>query len=209
MQRRFWTSVFGRHKGVSSPPGPTEILASPVPWISDLIWSHWRELRMGAGISEASETLSILRDPRLYIVTRDDMRRAPVASIEQPHPVTPAWKQYDDNLQELQLLSGDFVGVRDPSWPMCCGRLATLINEQGAGRSLASIEAETGPLDLAYMEMEIWHDWCPRNLKEVEQAWQTGWQEALKPVRECEAFGGGLLFQCHACGRIYVGSCTP
>jgi len=43
---------------------------------------------------------------------------------------------------------------------MCCGRLATLINQEGYGRSIASIEAETGPLDLAFMEMEIYVGSC-------------------------------------------------
>lgn len=91
---------------------------------------------------------------------------------------------------------------------MCCGRLSTLISEEGSGRSLASIEAETGPLDLAFMEMEIWHDWSPRNEQAVEEVWQTGYQDLLAEGRKDGVLGGVLLFQCRACGRVYVGSCN-
>lgn len=90
---------------------------------------------------------------------------------------------------------------------MCCGRLATLINQEGHGRTIANIESETGPLDLAFMEMEIWHDWAPLDQAALDSAFASGYGELF---RELEGSSQGvLIFQCRACGRIYVGSCTP
>lgn len=126
--------------------------SSAVAWVSDEIWTSWTA-------SEPDQEHPALRDPRLYVVSRDDLRRAPVGSIEAGAKV-PAWTTFDVNLQQLQALRLSSGGLLDPSWPMCCGRLATLINQEGYGRSIASIEAETGPLDLAFMEMEIYVGSC-------------------------------------------------
>lgn len=210
MLSRLWTRLFGLPTKDNRPSidTPVEQVSSPVPWITDEIWSRWVWSHRLCGPSGETEPFPVLRDPRLYVVTRDDLARAPIASSE-PGAALPAWKLYDENLKELQSLLADFVGIFDPAWPMCCGRLATVINEQGLGRSLASIEAETGSLDLAFMEMEIWHDWCPRNEGEIARAWQTGYREFLEKARKGDAFGGTLLFQCRACGRVYVSSCTP
>lgn len=173
--------------------------SSPVPWVSDEIWTSWRT-------ADADQERRALRDPRLYVVSRDDLRRAPVASIESGARV-PAWTTFEDNLRQLQALRLSSGGVLDPSWPMCCGRLATLINQEGHGRTIANIESETGPLDLAFMEMEIWHDWAPLDQAALDSAFASGYGELF---RELEGSSQGvLIFQCRACGRIYVGSCTP
>lgn len=173
--------------------------SSPVPWVSDEIWTSWRT-------ADADQERRALRDPRLYVVSRDDLRRAPVASIESGARV-PAWTTFEDNLRQLQALRLSSGGVLDPSWPMCCGRLATLINQEGHGRTIANIESETGPLDLAFMEMEIWHDWAPLDQAALDSAFASGYSELF---RELEGSSQGvLIFQCRACGRIYVGSCTP
>lgn len=173
--------------------------SSPVPWVSDEIWASWTT-------SGSDPERRALRDPRLYVISRDDLRRAPVASIESGAKV-PAWTTFEDNLRQLQALRLSSGGVLDPSWPMCCGRLATLINQEGYGRTIASIEAETGPLDLAFMEMEIWHDWAPLDQDALDSAFASGYGELF---RELEGSSQGVLvFQCRACGRIYVGSCTP
>jgi hypothetical protein len=183
-----------------SSPSSTPFVRSPVPWISDEIWSSWQTGEPGAD-------RPAFRDPRLYVVTRDDLKRARVATVESGKPI-PAWRTFHENLSEIRSLRSSATRILDPSWPMCCGRLATLINEEGSGRSLAAIEAETGKLDLAFMEMEIWHDWIPRNEQEVENVWQTGYRALLEEGRKDNVLGGILLFQCRACGRVYVGSCA-
>lgn len=185
----------------SSDHPPGGLVESPVPWVSDQIWTSWS----GGG---SDEKYPALRDPRLYVVSRDDLRRAPIASIELGAKVPP-WATFNANQQQLQELTLESGGVLDPSWPMCCGRLATLINQEGHGRSIGSIEAETGPLDLAFMEMEIWHDWSPRNQEELDAAFAVGYRDLFKELGRDGALQGVLLFQCRACGRIYVGSCTP
>lgn len=196
-------SLLHRLRGVKPPPpSPADVpfVRSPVPWISDEIWSSWQT-------GEPGGDFPAFRDPRLYIVTRDDLSRARIATVDSSAPI-PGWRTFRENLSQLQSLRSASGEIRDPSWPMCCGRLSTLINEEGGGRSLASIEAETGPLDLAFMEMEVWHDWSPRNEQDVEKVWQTGYQEILGEARKDDALGGVLLFQCRACGRVYVGSCN-
>ena len=174
---------------------------SPVPWVSDEIWTSW-------AVGGSDQKYPALRDPRLYVVSRDDLRRAPIAAVEIGAKVPP-WTTFSANQQQLQELTLDSGGVLDPSWPMCCGRLATLVNQEGYGRSIGSIEAETGSLDLAFMEMEIWHDWSPRDQEELDLAFATGYEDLFKELGRDDALQGILLFQCRACGRIYVGSCTP
>jgi len=189
--------------GKADPPSaPLDLLNSPVPWISDAIWSSW--------VAQSSESVErpALRDPRLFVVTRDDQRRAPTIVVEEGSKV-PSWATYDANLAELGTLRVRSGGVLDPSWPMCCGRLATLINQEGEGRSLLSIEAEGGALDLAFMEMEIWHDWAPQDQNAVESAFRTGYEDLFTQLGKDGPLEGVLLFQCRACERIYVGSCTP
>lgn len=197
-------SLLQRFRGVKPPtpssPSSAPITRSPVPWISDEIWSSWQT-------GDPGSNFPAFRDPRLYVVTRDDLTRTRSATVDSGAPI-PAWRTFYENLNQLQSLRSASGQIRDPTWPMCCGRLSTLINEEGNGRSLASIEAETGPLDLAFMEMEIWHDWCPRNERDVERAWQTGYRKILDEGRKDDDLGGVLLFQCRACGRVYVGSCN-
>lgn len=190
-----------RDSGHSPEHGVQASHSSPVPWVSDEIWTSWTA-------SEPDQERPALRDPRLYIVSRDDLRRAPVGSIETGAEV-PAWTTFDVNLRQLQALRLSSGGLLDPSWPMCCGRLATLINQEGYGRSIASIEAETGPLDLAFMEMEIWHDWAPQDQRALDAAFAGGYGELFQELGREDALQGVLLFQCRACGRIYVGSCAP
>jgi hypothetical protein len=184
------------------PPEPPELQPSPVPWISDEIWSSW----VAQGSDE--EEHPALRDPRLYVVTRDDLRRAPSATIDEGAKV-PRWATYRANLEELRHLRVRSGGVLDPSWPMCCGRLATLVNQEGEGRSLPGIEAEAGPLDLAFMEIEVWHDWAPQDQETVDSAFRTGYRDLFNHLGKDGPLEGLLLFQCRACGRIYIGSCTP
>lgn len=197
-----------RLRGARPAPPPPPLrdvphIPSPVPWISDEIWSGI----VSYGPQEGP--LPVLREPRLYVVTRDDQRRAPVLSIAEGAKV-PKWSTYYENKSHLERLKSPAGCIHLPTWPMCCGRLATLINERGDGRSLESIEAEAGaPLDLAFMEMEIWHDWTPESQESIDEIFRTGYGEMLAELRKEGMTDSVLIFQCRACGRVYVGSCSP
>lgn len=81
------------------------------------------------------------------------------------------------------------------------------VTSPAPGTAGAPLACCTGPLDLAFMEMEIWHDWAPLDQDALDSAFASGYGELF---RELEGSSQGvLIFQCRACGRIYVGSCTP
>ena len=92
---------------------------------------------------------------------------------------------------------------------MCCGRLATLINHQGDGIPIEQIEAETGPLDHAFLAGDLRSNWGCKTEEQLTDAIKRGYGEGLSELRAHGVAEGLVIFQCRSCGRVYVGGCHP
>ena len=88
---------------------------------------------------------------------------------------------------------------------MCCDRLATLINRQGDGIPLGTIEAETGPLDHAFLIRDLRSNWSCRTEAEIAAAMSGGYAEPLKNLREDAVVEGLVIFQCRILSAIGFG----
>jgi deoxyxylulose-5-phosphate synthase len=97
--------------------------------------------------------------------------------------------------------------VIHPFWPICCERLAVLLSCNGGGVTLADVETQTGPLDLAYLEAEIENSWSPRSPQELDKFLHEGFRAQLEEVRRGKGEGGLNIFRCSSCERVYVASC--
>jgi len=95
-----------------------------------------------------------------------------------------------------------------PYWPVCCEALATLINTEGAGHTLADIEAAAGPLDSSHLEADLTEDWTPNSPQHLAEVVQAGYREEIALMRHDGGLGDGFnVFQCRRCGRVYIASC--
>jgi len=180
------------------PPAP-----SPVPWLSDEVWrslgpSDGRLARLGFGGRP-------IQGPELIPVTPRDQARAPVLPIPKNAPVPPTL-DFVSALRALIQTAGPGQ-IRTPVWPQCCQRLATLVFRQGKGTPLVTLEAQ-GPLDQAYLEGELstWGGAAADRARLLA----TGWREVLAMMRAGSHHGQGIhIYQCRACGRVYVASSGP
>lgn len=180
------------------PETPVPDLKSPVPWISDAVWSDWNRYPTRADACP-------IASPQLSPVTDGDRARAPrlhTACASTPPPGDPASQLH--HLLSTPRASG---GVIHPYWPLCCDRLAVLISCNGGGLSLADVENQTGPLDLAYLETEIENGWAPRSSEELDRFLREGFSELLASIRRGKGDGGLNIFRCSSCGRVYLASC--
>lgn len=95
-----------------------------------------------------------------------------------------------------------------PYWPICCGVLATLINAEGAGETLAAIEATAGSLDTSHLEGRPLRGVDTRHSRQLAEVVQAGYREELAMMRRNGDLGDGFnVFQCRCCGRVYIASC--
>lgn len=95
-----------------------------------------------------------------------------------------------------------------PYWPVCCEALATLINTEGAGHTLADIEAAAGLLDGSHLEADLTEDWIPNSPQHLAEVVQAGYREEIALMRHDGGLGDGFnVFQCRRCGRVYIASC--
>lgn len=182
---------------------PLEPRASPVPWIADEVWTDW-QYWVNAPLPVDFPTIE---HPELIPVEAEDLERAPRAPVLQGVPV-PQPGSVAELVQQLAT-TPPASGVRSPSWPMCCGRLATLINHQGDGLPIERIEAQTGPLDRAFFVGDLRSNWNCKTEDELAGARERGYAENLSALRENGTVEGLVIFQCRACGRVYVGGCHP
>lgn len=183
-----------------TPPEPT---SSPVAWIADEVWSAWRYW----GSDPLPADFTTIEFPDLFPADAADLERVPRCTVPLGVSVPPPGRF--DELVQLLATTPPSVGVRHPSWPMCCDRLATLINHQGDGVPLEAIEAETGPLDHAFLVQDLRSNWNCRTEADLAEAMRGGYAEPLKSLREDGVVEGLVIFQCRSCGRVYVGGCHP
>lgn len=207
MLRNLLTKLLGRsapkRPSVDTPIVPVR---SPVAWIDEAIWSRWMWDRQFANLSNEHEWQTF-SDPSLYPVTSADLARVRPAPVPHLAPLPPK----GDLDAHLALLASTppASGLTAPSWPICCGRLTTLIHEQGVGRSIVEIETYTGHLDRAYVEAEVRRDWAPYSAAQLQEYLEVGYRDDLVFARKNGGSDGLILHQCRACGRVYVGSCHP
>jgi hypothetical protein len=89
---------------------------------------------------------------------------------------------------------------------VCCERLCTLIWNEGVGPDIVALELELGPLDRAYVEQEVLTEWGPP--EHARALLDQGFGPALERIRRGKVSASGVnLFQCRACGRLYLASC--
>lgn len=184
------------------PPRPPDASASPVAWISDDVWSAWQYW----GSDPVPSDFPTIEFPDLIPADAGDLERAPRATIPAGVPLPPPGRVTE--LAGLLASTPPSVGVRHPVWPVCCSRLATLINHDGDGVPLDRIESETGPLDRAFLAQDLRSNWDCRTDEQLADAMSRGYGESLHALRE-GAVEGLVIFQCRSCGRIYVGGCHP
>jgi len=177
---------------------------SPAPWIAD---SVWRALKPQGTLSRRGVIASyFVSAPELIPTTDNDRRRVPVAVVPEDVPVPPAG-DWQAQLERLKNTPGR-TSARRAVWPYCCERLATLLSCQGKGDSLNEIEAMAGSLDRAFLEGEINRWGGPSSDREALRA--TGWRGVLGELRMGVHSGTGInIFQCRACGAVFVASCAP
>jgi hypothetical protein len=144
-----------------------------------------------------------ISEPRVMAATDSDRARARSARVSEGDAAPVAVF----SSQESLLLGTPWANfaVFCPTWPVCCGRLATLFWDQGCGPPLQEIESRTGPLDTAYLEGET-----RTSPATARRGYELDLAERLAMIRRGQPnFDGLLLFQCRDCARVYVASCEP
>jgi hypothetical protein len=185
------------------PGPPPDPAASPVPWIADEVWSAWQYW----GSDPLPPDFPTIEYPDLFPADAADLERVPRGEVPAGVPVPPPGRY--EELVQLLAKTPPSVGVRHPAWPMCCDRLATLINHQGDGVLLDAIEAEAGPLDRAFLIQDLRSNWNCKTEAHLVDAMSRGYADLLKALREDGVVEGLVIFQCRSCGRFYVGGCHP
>ena len=171
---------------------------SPVPWISTKLWRQANrrslELELYMGTSAPTPCL----DEVTAVVADDkDREAAPVVAVadEEPIPEPAPLDQLQAQLDDPPEGTGLFLHC--VTWPVCCERLTTLVEEGCGDGGLA------GVLPLAhYLRAEIRAGWGTGDETKVERY-------AAEPYGKKELQDGVALFHCRACGRVYLGSYHP
>ena len=176
---------------------------SPVPWISDEVWTDWQYWV----VDPMPPDFPTVEDFRVIVAGVEDRERAPRASLpsEAPSPPRGTIEEHERHLARTP----PSVGIRSPTWPICCDQLTTLVNHQGEGTPLEQIETETGALDHAFLVEDLRQNWNCKTGPELAEAMRRGYGESLKCLREDGVAEGIAVYQCRACGRVYVGGCHP
>ena len=182
-------------------PEPDRAQGAPVSWLADSVWRRLQPFQTRWLVGSV-----LVRSPTLTSANGQDHERVPRLSLKPGLPVPPEMKA-QPALRALATMTGPSM-ICQPVWPYCCNRLATLISWQGGAADLTRIEQEAGPLDQAFLAEEF-ASWGG-GAEEQERFYQAGWSEVLAMMRSGRHSGQGVnIFQCRACGRIYVASCAP
>jgi hypothetical protein len=187
------SKLFGRTESSA----PYDAGPSPVPWLADEVWRAWNPT---AGAPEDAQCP--IQEPRVVRVTEEDRARAPTYPVPHGAPVPPPGS-LDEHRARLHSTPGFGYGVELQVWPVCCDRLATLLDQD-----FREIERVTGPLDRAFLEQEIREDWPADSLA---QNLAQGFGPILADAR-ARGLGrvdGVNVLQCRGCGRVYLGSYHP
>ncbi len=177
-------------------------VGSPVPWIGN---DAWRGLCTGSLPRLIGQLTPTIQGPDLVQVTPGDLARIPGANPPgEPSTSAPPL----ESLRHLLLGTTGPFQLHNPLWPVCCNTLGTLVNSQGRGTPLTTLEAQAGPLDQAYLENEL-AGWGGAGADPTPY-FERGWSEILEGIRERSHTGQGInLFRCARCDRHYVASCSP
>lgn len=176
----------------------TSTTPSPVPWIDDLVWAVWARW-------PAKSDDSPIWEPRLREATEDDRRRA---ARRPPRGVPGPTGSREQHAHALAGTPASALGMLRPYWPICCDVLTTLINAEGAGEALATIETSAGPLDTSHLAAALSEDWTPESPRQLAEVVEKGYREELTLMRCDGELGDGFnVFQCRCCGRVYIASC--
>lgn len=178
-----------------------EPATSPVPWIADEVWTDWQYW----AVDPFPANFPTIEHPQVVAVREEDREHARAAVPRGPAPPPGSLMEHVQLLATTPAASG----VRAPIWPICCGRLATLVNHQGDGVPLEEIEGETGPLDGGFLMGPTSRHSGGKNDAQLADVMRRSYHESLSELREHGVAEGLVIFQCRACGRVYVGGCHP
>ncbi len=188
-----------------TPPELPPAVESPVGWIADEVWLRLNPSGFLARRVVAVQPGPVVIDPHLTPAVRDDHLRVPQMLVRSDAEMPPTGTI--DEQRERLLTTPGAGQIKSAIWPVCCDRLGTLISCQ-QNDLVAEIEASAGPLDRAFLCEEL-NSWGGPNA-DVESFRDAGWSEVLGRMRSGAHSGMGInIFQCRACGRIYVASCAP
>ena len=183
----------------STPPPPLTPLTSPVPWVSDGVWTAWYG-RVPAGSVDEDELSDAIEQAQVVVATMSDRSRVPRVPVPTGAPVPPTGG-LAEQVQRLAQTQGPGFGTLHPIWPVCCERLATLVLTEGV---------EAGPLTVRALEALAGQTLDAAWLEGEEGTSAETYGPALKTLRESETGHDGInVFQWRHCGRIYLGSCHP
>lgn len=186
--------IFKPKQGPDKPTSDPRAARSPVPWLSDEIWSEWNQEPPACESSEPGPIYNFTLTP----VTPDDRQRAKVALIPT-NAAVPSEGTLETHECALRSTpgNGSLSWVR---WPICCSRLSTLLSID----TLPELEDQVGPLDECLLEAHA--------LDGPDDRATTfrDWASTLEQIRQKPHLSDGVcLFQCRNCGRLYGSYCAP
>lgn len=200
-----WRAVFGpraRQPRPSYTPQAPELMKSPVPWLSDEVWTCWVRPAL------ASEPASVaIVEPDLVVVTDDDRVRCPHWPVARDATVPPTGS-HSDHLALLASTPSAGGWVYCPAWPICCDRLSTLLFAQNCGVDIIDVEETVGALEGAYLE-NVYFPGNDQSDPSARRAVDVVVRRDLDNLRRWGATDGVLLYHCRACGGIYLSACHP
>lgn len=176
-------------------------MASPVPWIADQVWDCWNPHG-----SECVDGRAPVEEPQLEPVAKADLLRVPRKSVSVDPALLPPRGIPEQQRALLEESPKSACSTFCPVWPICCERLTTLVNSQGAGLGRLELEA-LGPLERAYLETEF--QYSARVSRTTREQYEAGLSQLLDELKQKGAVDGLNVFQCRTCGRSYVASCHP
>jgi hypothetical protein len=192
----------------STPPPGTRPVQTPrrarCPWIADEVWSAWQYW----GSDPVPAGLPHHRIPRPVSGGRGRSGARPSLATVPPGASVPP----PGTLRRTCATPGQHAALCRRSPPKLAHvlhRLATLINHQGDGVELEKIEAETGPLDRAFLIQDLRSNWNCRSDADSQMRCVAGTQNPSSSCDEDGVVEGLVIFQCRSCGRVYVGGCHP
>ena len=206
MLSNLWRAIFGprtRQSRASYTPRPPEkLLDSPVPWISDEVWTCWSRPALASEPAAAA-----IVEPELVEVTDGDRARCPHQPVRRDATLPPTGS-HSDHLDLLGSTPSPGGWVYCPAWPICCSRLSTLLFEQNCGIDILDLEASVGCLDDAYLEGVYCSGLDPSD-PGARKAVNVAVGQDLDHLRRWGATDGVLVFQCRACGGVFLSACHP
>ena len=201
-----WRAIFGSRTSQPRPsytPRPPEQLRkSPVPWLADEVWTCW----LRPPLADEPAPAAIV-EPELIEVTDDDRARCPHLPVPT-NAVCPPIGSHTDLLALLESTPSAGGWVYCPVWPICCDRLTTLLFEQNCGIDILDLEASVGSLENAFLENMYFAE-VEQSDPGARKAVDVAIKEDLDRLRRWGATDGVLLFQCRACGGLYLSACHP